>query len=583
MHTLYQSKNPSAKVLQTFIKHEYELCIYAKNVPCTLAAEVVGLSLDSGQLLLKVESQGDKIEDYLDEECINFDIEALHPYEASDKNRTLRRDAYSISNVPAVATKLNAGIYQLKCTLPASVFLVEHRGTARIPFILGMSAGVSIEIYTNGLVVNGSLRNISVGGCLVEISIEDSNALTVGHLLPGVTIEFPNGTYFRANALLRHIRPFGHHGYAALGIQFEALDPQQTEEIFHLVSEVEREAAYRSGINEKIVSHSYLFLPGTKQKTILRREEQSLEKRKRQSPIQRGVLELAHQLQYALMYIKSREHFPEKTLYDCVETVLYFVRQDRKTALYSLSFLHNEPDWVRHAIRVATQIADMMLLRDAYSISIREVVLGALLHTMGKPLMVSEELPSLKESMNARQKLLLKQHVNVLIEKLTALKWVPSEICEDVIMNANERLDGTGYPRGLKDEQLTELVKLVSIIKAVDKLTHVRNGIQPRAPLDAYRIVNEQHGSYDKAILVEYIQCYGLYPIGSLAKFSGGFLAWIMDVDNKGMPVKVDVVKNLAFRDTNIDTILDMNDFGQIGRLEGIVDPDDYGIQFAKM
>ncbi|AVI61203.1 HD domain-containing phosphohydrolase [Halomonas sp. GFAJ-1] len=583
MHTLYQSKNPSAKVLQNLIKHEYELCIYAKNLPCTLAAEVVGLSLDGGQLLLKVETQGDKIEDYLDEECINFDIEALHLYEASDKNRTLRRDAYSISNVPAVATKLNAGIYQLKCTLPASVFLVEHRGTARIPFILGMSARVSIEIYTNGLVVNGSLRNISVGGCLVEISIEDSNALTVGHLLPGVTIEFPNGTNFRAKALLRHIRPFGHHGYAALGIQFEGLDPQQTEEIFHLVSEVEREAAYRSGINEKIVSHSYLFLPGTKQKTILRREEQSLEKRKRQSPIQRGVLELAHQLQYALMYIKSREHFPEKTLYDCVETVLYFVRQDRKTALYSLSFLHNEPGWVRHAIRVATQTADMMLLRDAYSISIREVVLGALLHTMGKPLMVSEELPSLKESMNARQKLLLKQHVNVLIEKLTALKWVPSEICEDVILNANERLDGTGYPRGLKDEQLTEVVKLVSIIKAVDKLTHVRNGIQPRTPLDAYRIVNEQHGSYDKAILVEYIQCYGLYPIGSLAKFSGGFLAWIMDVDNKGMPVKVDVVKNLAFRDTNIDTILDVNDFGQIGRLEGIVDPDDYGIQFAKM
>lgn len=583
MHTLYKSKNPSAKVLQTFINHEYELCIYAKNVPNTLAAEVVGLSLDSGQLLLKVETQGEEIEHYFEEECINFDIEALHPYELNDIKGAVRRDAYSISNVPAVAKKLNAGACQLSCQLPPSVFLVEHRGTARIPFILGMSARVNIEVYSNGLVVNGSLRNISVGGCLVDISVEDSNALTVDLLLPGVTIEFPNGTYFHSKALLRHMRPFGHHGYAALGLQFEELDPQQKEEIFHLVSEVEREAAYRSGINDKIVSHSYLFLPGTKEKTMLRREEQGLEKRKRQSSIQRGILDLAHQLQYALMYIKSRSHFPEKTLYDCAETVLYLVRQDRKSALYALTFLHNEPDWARHAIRVAMQTADMMLLRDAHSTSVREVVMGALMHTMGKPLMVSEEIPSLKESMNTRQKQLLKQHVNVLLEKLTALSWVPSEICEDVMMHANERLDGAGYPRGLKGEQLSDVVKLISIIKAVDKLTHTRNGTPPRAPLDAYRVINEQHGSYDKTVLVEYIQCYGLYPIGSLAKFSGGFLAWIMDVDNKGMPVKVEVVKNLTFKDTNIDTVLNESDFDQIGRLEGVVNPDDYGITFANM
>ena len=578
-----QSKNPSAKVLQTFIKNEYELCIYSKDMPCSLEAEVVGLGMESGQLVLNVESQGQAIDDYLNEECINFDIEALHPVDANDKKGARGRDVYSISNVPAVATKLDAGLYQIECQLPASVFLVEQRGMVRIPFILGMRARVSIEIYINGLVVSGFLRNISVGGCLVDIDIEDSIALTVGHGLPGVTIEFPNGSYFRSKGLIRHMRPFGHHGYAALGIQFDEVEPQQAEELFHLVSEVEREAAYRSGINDKIVSHSYLFLPGTKEKTILRREEQHLDKRKRQSPIQRGVLELAHQLQYALMYIKSRQHFPEKTLYDCAETVLYFVRQDRKIALYALSFLHNEPDWVRHTIRVAVQTADMLLLRDAYSTSIREVVLGALLHTMGKPLMVSEELPSLKESMNARQKLLLKQHVGVLTDKLSALKWQPSESCKDVIMNANERLDGTGYPRGLEGEQLSEVVKLISIIKEVDKLTHARNGIQPRTPLDAYRIVNEQHCSHDKATLVEYIQCYGLYPIGSLAKFSGGFLAWIMDIDNKGMPVKVDVVKNLAFSDTNIDTILEANDFDQIGRLEGIVNPDSYGIKFAKI
>jgi len=79
-------------------------------------------------------------------------------------------------------------------------------------------------------------------------------------------------------------------------------------------------------------------------------------------------------------------------------------------------------------------------------------------------------------------------------------------------------------------------------------------------------------------LLVEYIQHFGLYPIGSLAKFSNGFLAWIMDVDAKGMPCKVNDIKNLSFIDTSIDTVLESNDFTQIGRLEGTVNPSDYNI-----
>ena len=49
------------------------------------------------------------------------------------------------------------------------------------------------------------------------------------------------------------------------------------------------------------------------------------------------------------------------------------------------------------------------------------------------------------------------------------------------------------------------------------------------------------------------------------------------------MPVKVNVVKNLAFLDTNIDSILEENDFAQIGKLEEVVDPNDYGVKFYKL
>ena len=112
--------------------------------------------------------------------------------------------------------------------------------------------------------------------------------------------------------------------------------------------------------------------------------------------------------------------------------------------------------------------------------------------------------------MTPRQKALLKQHVNVLWDKLVALNWKPSPVCKDILLHANERLDGTGYPFGLKGAQLSENVILLSVIKIINKLTYERNGIKPRTPLDAYRLVSDNHLSYDKATLVEYIQCYGL-------------------------------------------------------------------------
>lgn len=90
--------------------------------------------------------------------------------------------------------------------------------------------------------------------------------------------------------------------------------------------------------------------------------------------------------------------------------------------------------------------------------------------------------------------------------------------------------------------------------------------------------MHEHEHLYDRTIIIDYIQQYGLYPIGSLAKFSRGFLAWIMDIDNKGMPIQVHVVKNLSFIDASIDTVLTSTDFSQIGRLEGIVNPNDYTV-----
>lgn len=570
-------ENPSATIIRSLIQHSYVLSVYCKNMSYALSAEVVELNTTNGHMVLEVEYAGEDIERYLTHDSLSFDLEAFKGPHSNE------RETYSLSHVPARLLKTNSMLYHLTCQLPDSVFVTEKRGAVRIPFILGMLARVGIEVYLHELILKARLRNLSVGGCMVDIELSDSVSLDVDQPIPGITLEFPNGDSFFAEGNIRHIRPFGNNGYTVVGIEFINLSTLQSETLFHYVNESEREAAYLTGTNNKITYHSPLFIPGTKEKKIQQREAHERDKRGRQPPMERGVLNVAHQLQVGLMYIKTRQQFSTEIFYDCVDTLRYLIEQDRKTFLYALSFLHDESDWVRHAIQVAGQLADMLLIRDPHAPCVREAILGALLHTMGKPLLISPALPSLKVKMNPTQTAILSGHVTALLEKFDALGWEPSPTCRDIIENANERLDGTGYPNGKHGHQLSDLVRLVAVIKAVNKLLHVRNGVPPYSPIDAYRKIHEAGDAYDRAILVAYIQVYGLYPIGSLAKFSGGFLAWVMDINGKGMPCQVNVVKNLHFPDTNIHSVIKEQDLSQIGRLESIVDPLDYGVKVMKI
>ena len=114
--------NPSAQVIQSFLRNQYEICVYAKDMPYALQAEILDLDIETGLLTLKVECYGKSIDDYLNNGLINFDIESLQPLDGTVKNSALARDIHSISNVAAKVLKVDSGTYRLECQLPNSVF-----------------------------------------------------------------------------------------------------------------------------------------------------------------------------------------------------------------------------------------------------------------------------------------------------------------------------------------------------------------------------------------------------------------------------------------------------------------------------
>src|SRR5690554_6008843 len=155
MAGITHSENPSAQVIHSLLRHRHELSVYSKHARYALPAEVTELDLTSGNLVLEAEYASADIGCYINDGYLSFDIEALKVPENE-------REIFTLSNVPVKVLKTDSTTYRLECQLPDSVFVKESRGGVRIPFILGMQARVSVEVYLHEFSIPGRLRNLSV-------------------------------------------------------------------------------------------------------------------------------------------------------------------------------------------------------------------------------------------------------------------------------------------------------------------------------------------------------------------------------------------------------------------------------------
>ena len=62
------------------------------------------------------------------------------------------------------------------------------------------------------------------------------------------------------------------------------------------------------------------------------------------------------------------------------------------------------------------------------------------------------------------------------------------------------------------------------------------------------------------------------------ALLCSGALAWVQRLDAKGRPSQVHMVLNANSRQRRLDLVLGRHDLDQLGRLEGVAKPGDYGL-----
>ncbi|MCM2131955.1 PilZ domain-containing protein [Larsenimonas rhizosphaerae] len=462
------------------------------------------------------------------------------------------------------------------CTMPHSFFSATRRGEIRIPFIQGLYAHAWMTIYKNSEPFRASLCNLSRGGCMIEVPLQHSGLFETDRLMHQVNIVFPNGEGFTVGARVSHLRPAGRTHFATVGLEFTTPDNDTVRRIRYFLNEMESELACRIGLETRAAHHSPIF---TRPSGAVAPQEEVTVDEPESVPLIRAMREIARRLHGTLIALRNDEELPRVILYDCVETIIHMLQRKRQQCLYASGCLTDEPPLLQLALRSAIQLGDMLLSIPSFLPYVRDAIFCALLHNIGKPMMVNESMPSLSVQLTPSQKRHLSRHREVLLARLAREEWLEGHMIHRFMRESRtDPFMTIGAPPWGMD-QIARIAQMFSVIRRLNGAMWPSNpGKTGMLPLEAYRDMYSLPEEYDRDWIVQYVQRHGVTPIGSLVYFSRGYLGWVMSVDARGDPVRVRVVRNLNDSEGNLSMILSRVDFDQMGEITGTVRPKDYDL-----
>ena len=100
-----------------------------------------------------------------------------------------------------------------------------------------------------------------------------------------------------------------------------------------------------------------------------------------------------------------------------------------------------------------------------------------------------------------------------------------SETVEDAVLGHHERLDGSGYPRGLRGTRIPLPARLAGLVDTYDAMLQDRRYAPAMAAHDALRLLSRMCGrKFDTAIARSFMRALGSFPTGSWLQIADGRL-----------------------------------------------------------
>lgn len=192
---------------------------------------------------------------------------------------------------------------------------------------------------------------------------------------------------------------------------------------------------------------------------------------------------------------------------------------------------------LEHSVSVSVLITIFARFLRVKKEIIQQLAVGAFLHDVGK-IMIPEEVLDKPGKLSEQEFTIMKTHVNHSIDIIKNTPGI-SPISLEVAALHHEKLDGNGYPFNVKGSDISTYGRMISICDIFDALTAHRCYKEGYSHMKAFSILRSlgESGHLDKRLVNLFINCMGVFPVGSLVELGSNKLA-IVEKRNLDDPTK---------------------------------------------
>jgi len=198
-------------------------------------------------------------------------------------------------------------------------------------------------------------------------------------------------------------------------------------------------------------------------------------------------------------------------------------------AMISLARLKSADDYTyMHSVAVCALMVVLARQLGLNNAQVHSAGVAGLLHDLGKLKMPMEVLNKPGKLTDAEYQT-IKEHPLRGYEMLCNAPGV-DPIALDVCLHHHEKVDGSGYLKGLRDEEISLYAKMGAVCDVYDAITSNRPYKAGWDPAESLRKMAEwAPGHFDQKVFHAFVKSVGIFPTGSLVRLSSGLLAIVVE------------------------------------------------------
>lgn len=190
-----------------------------------------------------------------------------------------------------------------------------------------------------------------------------------------------------------------------------------------------------------------------------------------------------------------------------------------------------------HSVAVCALMVNFARRLDLDPDVVRGYGLAGLLHDVGK-MAVPDAILNKPGALTDDEFALVRDHPERGHALLQAGNDTP-DLALDVCLHHHEKIDGSGYPFGLKGEAISLAARMGAICDVYDALTSNRAYKNAWAPAEAVAAMRGWAGHFDPDLLFTFMQSIAVFPVGMLVRLRSNRLAIVLDNGRRASRPKV--------------------------------------------